>query len=139
MSLGLTRYRPSVSLDQAGCLPIPVQKGERGQKIKPRGKKGRPGRGRGNLFPDLLSPSSSFSPPLLRSTRLEQASWTLASFFVAARERSISSYLDRTSLDNHKGFLIEKENFCLRKKRGKPKRAKRPARVANQNTGFDSS
>ena len=116
MSLGLTRYRPSVSLDQAGYLPIPVQKGQRGQKIKPRGKKGRPGRGRGNLFPDLLSPSSSFSPPLLRSTRLEQDSWTLASFFVAAHERSISSYLDRTSLDNHKGCLIEKENFCLREK-----------------------
>ena len=57
-------YRPSASLDQAGYLPIPIQKGERGQKIYREEKKGRPGRGRGNLFPDLLSPSSSFSAPL---------------------------------------------------------------------------
>ena len=58
------RYRPSVSLDQTVYLPIPIQKGERGQKISREGKNERPGRGRGNLFPDLLSPSSSFSPPL---------------------------------------------------------------------------
>ena len=64
MRLGVMRYRPRVSLDQAGYLPIPIEKGERGQKINREEKKRRPGRGRGNLFPDLLSPSSSFSPPL---------------------------------------------------------------------------
>ena len=73
------RYYPSVSSDQAEYLPIPVQKGQLGQKIDREGKKGREGRGRGNLFPDLLSPSSSFFLSLSlaqRSTRLEQASWT---------------------------------------------------------------
>ena len=75
------RYYPSVSSDQAGYLPIPVQKGQRGQKIDREGKRGRQGRGRGNLFrfPDLLSPSSSVFLSLSlaqRSTRLEQASWT---------------------------------------------------------------
>ena len=37
------RYRPSVSLDQAGYLPIPIEKGERGQKINPEGKKKKTG------------------------------------------------------------------------------------------------
>ena len=58
------RYRPSVSLDQAGYLPIPIQKGERGQKINREGRKGRPGGCEGNLSLDLLSLFSSFSPPL---------------------------------------------------------------------------
>ena len=37
------RYRPSVSLDQAGYLPIPIEKGERGQKINREGKKTKTG------------------------------------------------------------------------------------------------
>ena len=43
VSLGVMRYRPSVSLDQAGYLPIPIEKGERGQKINREGKKKKTG------------------------------------------------------------------------------------------------
>ena len=67
-------YRPRVSLDQAGYLPIPIQKGERGQKIYREEKKGRPGRGRGNLFPDLLSFRSALHCAALAWSRLPRFS-----------------------------------------------------------------
>ena len=43
MNLGVMRYRRSMSLDQAGYLPIPIEKGERGQKINREGKKKKTG------------------------------------------------------------------------------------------------
>ena len=79
------RYRPSVSLDQAGYLPIPVWKGEGRQKID-REKKEKEDRGvvEGTSSPPL-PPFFLRSP--LRSTRLEQASWTLALLFVSAHKK----------------------------------------------------
>ena len=79
------RYRPSVSLDQAGYLPIPIEKGERGQKINREGKKEDPG-----VVEGTCSLTSSHPPPLfslrspLRSTRLEKAT----SCFVSAHKKT---------------------------------------------------
>ena len=88
------RYRPSVSLDQAGYLPIPIEKGERGQKINREGKKEDPG-----VVEGTCSLTSSHPPPLfslrspLRSTRLEKATSCFVSSHKKHKKRSISNCL----------------------------------------------
>ena len=145
------RYRPSVSLDQAGYLPIHIQKGERGQKINREGKKRKTGAWSREPVPwppltlFLFSPSAlhcaalawsrlpRFSSRPIKKHKKRSISSYLISYpdltlFYIGRGRSgyeITSYLDWTSLVNHKGFLIEKENFSLRNKRGKAKAGKK--------------
>ena len=76
MRLGVMRYRPRVSLDQAGYLPIPIEKGEGGQKITEREKKEDRG-----VVEGTCSLTSSHPLPLfplrspLRSTRYEITSY----------------------------------------------------------------
>ena len=79
------RYRPSVSLDQAGYLPIPIEKGERGQKINREGKKEDPG-----VVEGTCSLTSSHPPPLFS---LEKATSCFVSAHKKHKKRSISNCL----------------------------------------------
>ena len=113
-------------------MPIPVQKGERGQKIDREEKEKEDRRvveGTCSLTSSHPLPLFPLRSPLL-STRLEQASWTLTSLFVSAhkktqKEGQYPAILTEQAWSIIKDFITEKENFSLRNQRGKTKAGKK--------------